>query len=179
MSSRRKNKIELSEFFREEYKALGGYVRSRIRDTADRDAEDIIQEVALRLFARADDINPIQNVAGYVYHALRNRIIDVMRARKPVDADPESVEQGLAKLAAVVYEGTDASDSAAIQGRLGYAIGELKPIYREVILAVDFEGYTYRELSEATGISMGTLMSRRHRALSILFEKLRTSTTEP
>jgi RNA polymerase sigma-70 factor (ECF subfamily) len=178
MTARKKNNIELSKFFRDEYNALGGYVRSRIQDTTDRDAEDIIQEVALRLFSRADDISPIQNVAGYVYHALRNRIIDVMRTRKPVTAEQDPIEQSLGELAGAIYDDSEASYSPALRRRLGYAIRELKPIYREVVLAVDFEGYTYREISEQTGISMGTLMSRRHRALSLLFDKLKTDITE-
>ncbi len=51
-------------------------------------------------------------------------------------------------------------------------IEELKPAYKDIIIAVDFEGYTYREISTKTGISIGTLMSRRHRAIAVLYKKI-------
>ena len=52
------------------------------------------------------------------------------------------------------------------------AITNLKPDYQDIIIAIDFEDYTYKEFSEETGIPEGTLMSRRHRALSLLFKQL-------
>ena len=51
-------------------------------------------------------------------------------------------------------------------------MSELKQVYRDIVIAIDFEEYTYKELSERTGIPAGTLMSRRHRALAELSKKL-------
>ena len=51
-------------------------------------------------------------------------------------------------------------------------IMELKAPYRDIIIAVDFEGYTYKEIADETGIPEGTLMSQRHRAIAQLYKQL-------
>ncbi|UWX55168.1 sigma-70 family RNA polymerase sigma factor [Maribacter litopenaei] len=61
-----------------------------------------------------------------------------------------------------------------LKEKLKEAISSLKADYRDIIIAVDFEGYTYKEIANQTGISPGTLMSRRHRAMSLLLKKLKT-----
>ena len=168
MAPAKDNYNNLNRFFRDEYESLSGYVRSRIDDTAERDAEDIIQDVALRLFSRADDLSQINNIAGFVYRAVRNRIIDVMRTRKGKQSDNERLEERWSEFAERFYGESAERYPESTMRQLKVGIENLKPNYREVILAVDFEGYSYREYSEMTGISPGTLMSRRHRALSIL-----------
>ena len=77
MISETGNYKKLKLFFKEEYHLLKAYVNSRINDAADRDAEDIIQDVALKIFSRSDSLSPINNVAGYVYNSIKNKIIDV------------------------------------------------------------------------------------------------------
>ncbi len=168
MAPGKDNYNNLNRFFRDEYQSLSGYVRSRIDDTAERDAEDIIQDVALRLFSRADDLSQINNIAGFVYHAVRNKIIDVMRTRKGKQSDNDRLEERWTEFAELFYGGPAQQYPESAMRKLKEGIESLKPDYREVILAVDFEGYTYREYARLTGISPGTLMSRRHRALSIL-----------
>lgn len=174
MAPGKDNYNNLTRFFRDEYQSLNGYVRSRIEDTAERDAEDIIQDVALRLFSRADDLSQINNIAGFVYHAVRNKIIDVMRTRKGRKSDNDRLEERWTEFAELFY-GTDRDAyPEAVLRKMKEGIGNLKPVYREVILAIDFQGYTYREYAEITGTSPGTLMSRRHRALSALQKKLKS-----
>ena len=70
------------------------------------------------------------------------------------------------------YESSEQQYSEELKTELKKAIFNLKPHYREIILAVDVEGYSYKEISYDTGIPIGTLMSRRHRAISILFKCL-------
>jgi len=172
MANRTENYNKLIRFFDAEYHALKAYVNSRVDDAADRDAEDIIQDVALKLFSRADHLNPINNIAGFVYRSVRNKIIDTLRTQKVrLDLD-EDMEEPVAELAELFY-GEGAFDSAdELKAILKDAILKLKPEYREVIMAIDFENLTYRQLSLVTGIPQGTLMSRRHRALSILLKEL-------
>ncbi len=162
----------LNDFFKEEYHSLKGYVRSKIGDTVDSDAEDIIQEVALRIFSRPKDALPITNIGGFVYSAIRNRIIDVMRTKKEKIDDERTLENLWTEFAGLFYDGQESHFSEPLKERLKVAILELKPAYKAIIIAVDFEGYTYREIAEETGISLGTLMSRRHRAISILSKNL-------
>ena len=59
------------------------YVRGLVRDAADRDGEDVVQDVMLRLLEAPDPSRPIEDLAAYVYRALRNRVIDVIRGRRP------------------------------------------------------------------------------------------------
>lgn len=168
----KENYNNLTAFFNEEYHSLRGYVQSRIKDTSERDAEDIVQDVALRLFSKADDISSINNVAAFVYNSIRNRIIDVRRTKKERAYDAEDIDTKWAEFAELFYGDADNSYSENLINELKRAIQKLKPDYQKIIVAVDFEGYSYREISERTGISQGTLMSRRHRAMSVLAKNL-------
>ena len=172
MTSDTENYKNLKTFFNEEYNSLRAYAQSRINDTADRDAEDIVQEVALKLFSRADDVTPITNIAGFVYNAVKNKIIDLMRTNKRQVRVDQEMENRLAVFSELFYDSPEDSYSEAMKDELKKAIGNLKPHYREIILAIDFEGYTYNQVSLETGIPKGTLMSRRHRAISILLSML-------
>jgi len=145
MASETDNEKQLKAFFNSEYHNLKAYVHSKIENDADRDAEDIIQDVALKILSRKS-VLPINNIGGFVYYSIKNKIIDIMRKDKKTTNIDEKLEKK--------------------------AIFNLKPHYREIILAIDVEGYSYKEISEETGIPTGTLMSRRHRAISILFQSL-------
>lgn len=177
MTSDQKNYNNLKSFFEEEYRSLRGYVQSRIRDTTDRNAEDIVQDVALKLFSRSAGSTPIDNIAGYVYRAVRNKIVDLMRTKKEVSHPGDDLEERFSTFAGTLVENTQIAYSDELETALKNAIANLKPHYRAIILAVDFEGYSYAEISAETGIPPGTLMSRRHRALSLLLKKLKDKKT--
>ncbi|MFC5047450.1 RNA polymerase sigma factor [Aquimarina hainanensis] len=170
MSLESENSKKLSEFFGKEYESLRRYVGAKISNTANRDAEDIIQDVALKLFSGADRYAPINNVAGFVYRSIKNKIIDVMRTTKKTQAI--DTDQDILKLAGALYQSADNYPSDQMVSVLKKCIQQLKPAYRDIIIAVDFEGYSYKEISFETGISIGTLMSRRHRAIGILYKKI-------
>lgn len=170
------NSKKLKDFFGEEYQSLKAYVSSRIRDTASRTAEDIIQDVALKLFSGADRYGPINNVAGFVYRSIRNKIIDVMRTSKPDDV--VEIDSDLIELAEFIHQSNNDYTSEKTIEVLKNTIVQLKAPYRDIIMAVDIEGYTYKEISIKTGIPEGTLMSRRHRAIGILYKKLEREINE-
>jgi RNA polymerase sigma factor (sigma-70 family) len=172
MISKKQQNNNLNQFFKEEYHSLKGYVRSKIEHTTESDAEDIIQDVALKIFSRPTDALPINNIAGFVYNAIRNRIIDVLRTRKERIYEEKTLEKLWTDFTDMFYSGMDHEYPEQLKQNLKTAVVQLKPPYRDIIMAIDFEGYTYREISEETGISAGTLMSRRHRAMSILLKKL-------
>lgn len=174
MISDTENHKRFKTFFNEEYHSLRAYAKSRIDDTADRDAEDIVQEVALKIFSRADSLSPIENIAGFVYNSLRNKIIDLLRTKKKGNHLENEMEARLIEFTELFYGESANSYSEKMKNELKRAIGNLKPHYRDIITAIDFEGFTYKEISLKTGIPIGTLMSRRHRALSILFTVLET-----
>jgi len=172
MTLESENNKKLKDFFGKEYQSLKAFVNSRIKASASRDAEDIIQDVALKLFSGADRYSPINNVAGFVYNSIKNKIIDIMRTKKPVDNYDDENNAKLLELAELVFETTDNVYSEKIKDALKKAIIGLKPVYRDIIIAIDFEGYNYSEISLETGIPKGTLMSRRHRAIAMLYKEL-------
>lgn len=171
MTLESENNKKLKDFFAEEYQSLKSYVNYRIQANVNRDAEDIIQDVALKLFSSADRYSPIQNVAGFVYRSIRNRIIDIMRSPKRTSAyndndikESESIDTD-PNFDEVLY-------SDELKARLHELVLNLKPDYRDIIIAYDFQGYSYKEISQDTGVSEGTLMSRRHRAIAMLHKQI-------
>ncbi|MBR9853619.1 MAG: RNA polymerase sigma factor [Algicola sp.] len=172
MAAKTDNRNNLTDFFNEEYGSLRSYVQSKIRDTSERDAEDIVQDVALRMFSRSDDALPITNVGGFVYNAIRNRIIDIMRGKKERKLPSEDIDQQWREFAEFFYGDADNRYSPEMEQALKKAVEDLKPAYRDIIIAIDFEGYNYKQITERTGIPQGTLMSRRHRAMSELSKTL-------
>ncbi len=168
------NHNNLRTFFRDEYNSLKAYTKSRIDDSADRDSEDIIQEVVLKILSRPETLSPIDNIAGFVYHSIRNKIVDLMRTKRKEVINENELENRLLEFTELFYTKSDNTYSEDMKSELKKAITNLKPNYRNVIMAIDFEGYSYKELSLKTEIPEGTLMSRRHRALALLFKELRT-----
>ena len=168
------NYNKLRTFFNDEYHSLKAYTNSRINDAADRNAEDIIQDVALKIFSREDHMSPIDNIAGFVYNAIRNKIIDIMRTKKSKSSVQDEMDKRLMEFTELFYGNSDNSYSESMKRELKTAIFKLDPKYRDIIIAIDFEGYTYNEVAVQSGIPQGTLMSRRHRALSYLLKELET-----
>ena len=164
------NNKKLKDFFGREYESLKLYVSTKISTTVNRNAEDIVQDVALKLFSGADRYAPINNVAGFVYRSIKNKIIDVMRTSKRMDSIDKRSD--LLEFADIVCESAEEYTSDQMIMMLKKGIDQLKPAYRDIIIAVDFEGYSYKEISIETGIPIGTLMSRRHRAIGILYKKI-------
>lgn len=174
MNPESENNKKLKDFFGKEYHALRAYVNSRIRTNVNRDPEDIIQDVALKLFTGADRYSPINNVAGFVYNAIKNKIIDIMRTNnKQVINYEKQNEDKLIEFTEALYDTTNNYYAEHLKDDLKKALFNLKPEYRDIIIAIDFENYTYKEIALETGIPIGTLMSRRHRAISQLYKKLK------
>ena len=172
MTSDSENYSNLKSFFKEEYHALKAYAKSRIDDTADRDADDIVQDVALKIFSRSAAASPITNIAAFVYRAIQNKVVDLMRTKKKTTSIDDETDSQLIQFIELVHGNSETSYSEDLQQELKNAIANLKPHYRNIIMAIDFEGYGYKEIASETGIPQGTLMSRRHRGLSILQKQL-------
>lgn len=170
MRTEKENKKQLETFFREEYQSMKGYINARIKASTDRDAEDVIQDVALKLFSMTDTNSRINNVAGFVYRSLKNKIIDVMRKRKNTIFKEETELNTLEFMD--LPTDTNNVYTERMKVDLAKSIGQLKAPYRAIIIAVDMEGYSYKEIAFQTGIPEGTLMSRRHRAIAQLHKQL-------
>jgi RNA polymerase sigma-70 factor (ECF subfamily) len=155
----------LSDFLRREREALVGYVRRRIDEAADQDAEDIVQDVIVSLFDRADPTVPVQNLAAYIYRALRNRIIDRLRRRRETVPLPEA-------LAAAGEDPLREAEKAEMLDRVFEAMDRLSAEETAIIMATEFEGRPFKDLAAEWGIPPGTLLARKSRALEKIRKQL-------
>ena len=156
---------KFSDFFQREYFRLVRYVRRLIDDAADRDAEDIVQDVMLSIFDKADVTIPIENLAAYVYRSLRNRVIDIFRKKEDVLSLSDVISE-------TRYDIQQEVERKELMDFVFRAIDSLSDEQRAILLATEFEGWSFRELSEEWEIPIGTLLARKSRALQHIRKKL-------
>jgi len=164
----------LKEIFEKEYTRLVNYTRRLFDDTSDMNAEDIVQEVALNMFSRVDFDSEVENGIGYVFRAIRNKVIDLYRKRKiviSIDKDEENSEMAELESGEISVESNlELEEEIEL---LNNAIESLSDDHREIIVATEIEGRTFAEISAETGIPVGTLLSRKHRAMANLQKNIR------
>jgi RNA polymerase sigma factor (sigma-70 family) len=170
-------KASIAEFFASERDRLVRYVRRLIDDNAERDGEDIVQDVALSLLSRTDVLVPIESLSAYVYQSLRHRVIDHLRSRKySVPYDESDEEEGGPSLAYLLQEGDLDFERevtrAELRRNIFEAIDDLPEDQKAVVLETEMNGRTFRELSAEWGIPIGTLLARKSRALAKVRESL-------
>ena len=169
--SRQDQKERIADFFRSEHRRLVGYVRRWIDDTAERDGEDIVQDVALNIFDRADVTIPIEYLSAYVYRAIGNRIIDFLRKRKIpiISLDGDDVDDPTSSLSDIIlvwrYDAEKKFEKKDLYARIYEAMNSLNDQQKAIVVETEFEGRTFRELSREWGIPIGTLLARKSRAL--------------
>ena len=162
-------KKRIADFLASEWGRLVGYVRSWIDDTADRDAEDIVQDVFASVFEKADVTAPIADLSAYVYRSLRNRIVDAYRKPRRTTALSEPVLDSR-------YEASAQAEQREDHEKLFDAIDALVPAQRDVLVATELEGRSFRELAEEWDVPIGTLLARKHRAIHALRKALEGGT---
>lgn len=169
MSAEREHRRRVSDFVAREWDRLVAGVRSWIDDEADRDAEDIVQDVLVGLLDRPDVTAPIGDLAAFVWRSLRNRVIDRYRRRQavvsldaPGDGGDGVLEETVADAHARVEE---AAERREVRARIDAAIDALGDDEREVFLATELECRKFRELAAAWDVPLGTLLARKHRAV--------------
>ena len=159
-------KKRIAELVAKEWNRFVGYVRSRIDDSAERDAEDVVQDVVERMFERDDEDDPIVDLTGYIFRSLRNRVVDLYRRRRAPS------EELSGEIADIRYEAEATMGREDAEEALAVAIEELPRAQRDVLVATELEGRTFRELAEQWQTPIGTLLARKHRAVQRLRESL-------
>lgn len=155
----------LADFLRNERQALVGYVRQRLDDAADQDAEDVVQDVIVRLFSRPEPDVPVENLAAYIYQALRNRIVDRFRRRKELSELADT-------LAAPGNDPQAEAERAEMLDGVFEAMDELNAEEKAVIMETEFEGKSFHRLAEEGDVPIGTLLARKSRALEKIRKRL-------
>ncbi len=168
---------QISEIIAEERSRLRNFIRRRVPDP--RDAEDILQEVFYELVEANRLLMPIQHVTGWLFRVARNRITDLFRKKKPESfSDAAVADEGDEVLQLEdLLPSPDAGPEAlyarnVLLDALELAIDELPEEQREVFVAHELEGRSFKEMAAATGVSVNTLLSRKRYAVLHLRERL-------
>ena len=174
MGSEQDHKI--SEVVTKEQPRLRNFIRRRVSDPDD--ADDILQEVFFEFVEAYRMMKPIENVGAWLFRVARNRIIDRFRKKKPETLggtmhteDGESLS--LEELLPSPNAGPEAAYAhSLLLDEIEDALEELPDEQREVFIAHEFEGRSFKELSAETGISVNTLLSRKRYAMLHLQHRL-------
>jgi RNA polymerase sigma factor (sigma-70 family) len=124
-----------------------------------------VQDVIEHMFEKADVSEPIADLSAYLYRSLRNRIIDLYRKPK---RETELADE-VADLRTDFEEALDREEASEAMFE---AIEDLPEAQREVLVATELEGRSFKELAEEWNIPIGTLLARKHRAIRALRETL-------
>lgn len=181
MKSENQN-TSLSQFIATEYKNLVKYVKKYLNEKYyNVTAEDIVQDVALNLFTKLDFDANIENLAGYVYRSVKNRVVDVQRKPKnevlleQFNDDEDNKSDDL--IAKLLFNATEVDlklvDSELFYKRLNAAFNEIPAKQRAVIVATEFEGCSFEELSVEWDVPVGILLSWKHRGIRKLKEYIK------
>jgi RNA polymerase sigma factor (sigma-70 family) len=168
----------ISEVVKREQFRLRNFIRRRVPDP--RDVEDILQDVFFELVEANRLLMPIEHVTGWLFRVARNRITDLFRKKKPeifsgaaVAGEEDDVR--LEDLLPSPDAGPDALYARhVLLDELEAAIDELPEEQREVFVAHELEGRSFKEMSAETGVSLNTLLSGKRYAVLHLRERLRS-----
>ena len=168
----------ISEVLGREQSRLRNFIRRRVRDP--RDAEDIFQEVFSELVEVNRLLMPIEHVTGWLFRVTRNRIIDLFRKKQPESFNEIAVsnDEGEALRFEDLLPSPDAGPDAlyarqVLLDAIELAIEELPDEQREVFVAHELEGLSFKEIAAETGVSVNTLVARKHYAVLRLRKRLR------
>ena len=152
------NDRQITEVVAREQSRLRRFIRRRVANP--QDAEDILQDVFQRLVEANALLMPIEHVTGWLFRVTRNRIIDVFRKTRPDEA------LWLDELLRSHEAGPDgAYERAVLLDAIEAALAELPEEQRSVFIAHEVEGRSFKEMSEKSGISVNTLLSRKRYAV--------------
>jgi RNA polymerase sigma factor (sigma-70 family) len=158
----------ISEAIRLEWARLRNFVRRRVMDAGD--AEDILQDVFYELIEAYRLTKPVEQVGAWLFRVARNRITDRFR-KKRTEASGEA--PGWEDLLPSKEGGPEAVYARGVLlEELEAALEELPEEQREVFVAHELEGRSFKEISAETGVSVNTLLSRKHYAVVHLRRRL-------
>jgi RNA polymerase sigma factor (sigma-70 family) len=168
----------ITETVERERARLRNFIRRRVADAAD--ADDILQEVFYELVEAYRMMQPLEQVSAWLFRVARNRITDLFRKKKPEafasapvafaeDGEPFSFED--------LLPSPDTGPEAVyarnvLLEEFEAAVDELPSEQREVFIAHEVEGRSFKELAAETGLSVNTLHLRKHYAVLQLRERL-------
>jgi len=169
----------ISEVVEREQSRLRNFIRRRVPDP--RDVEDILQDVFYELVEANRMLMPIEHVTAWLFRVARNRIIDLFRKKTPETCSDVAVVDENADVLRLedLLPSPDAGPEALyarnlLLDELELAIEELPEEQRDVFIAHELEGRSFKEIAAETGVNVNTLLSRKHHAVLHLRRRLRS-----
>jgi len=167
----------ISDVVKREQSRLRNFIRRRVPDPLD--AEDILQDVFYRLVEANRLLMPIEHVTGWLFRVARNRITDLFRKKEPEnfsEIEPADEEGELLQFEDLLPSPDAGPEALYARGllldELEGALSELPKEQREVFVAHEFDGRSFKEMAAETGESVNTLLSRKRYAVLHLRERL-------
>jgi RNA polymerase sigma factor (sigma-70 family) len=167
----------ISEIIAEERSRLRNFIRRRVPDASD--AEDIVQEVFYELVEANRLLMPIDHVTGWLFRVARNRITDLFRKKIPetfTDVEVEDEHGEVLRIEDLLPSPAAGPEALYFRNvlleELEFALDELPDEQRDVFVAHELEGRSFKELSAEIGVSVNTLLSRKRYAVLHLRERL-------
>ena len=166
----------ISGIVERERSRLLNFIRGRVPDP--RDAEDILQEVFYELVEANRLLMPIDHLTGWLFRVARNRITDLFRRKQPESLDAAVAGEDDERLRLEdLLPSPDAGPEAlfargVLLDELELAVDELPKEQREVFVAHELEGRSFKEMAAETGVGVNTLLSRKRYAVLHLRERL-------
>jgi RNA polymerase sigma factor (sigma-70 family) len=168
---------QISEVIARERSRLRNFIRRRVQNEAD--VEDLLQDVFSRLVEANRLLMPIDYVTGWLFSVARNLITDLFRKKRPENLGDLAIEDesGAPMQIEDLLPSPEAGPDALyvrnmLFDELEHALDELPAEQREVFIAHEFEGRSFKELSAESGVSINTLLSRKRYAVLYLRERL-------
>ncbi len=168
----------LTDTIRREERRLRRFIRARVADIDD--AEDVLQDVFCELAEALHLMRPIEHAGAWLFRVARNRITDLYRRKKPTVSlsAPSGGEGEPGTLFEDLLPSPDAGPDAVyartlLLEELEAALSELPEEQRGVFIAHELEGRSFKELAAETGLSINTLLARKHYAVLRLRRRLR------
>jgi len=170
---------QISEVIAKEQPRLRNFIRRRVPNEAD--VDELLQEVFFELVQAQRLLKPIDFVSGWLFRVARNRITDLFRKKRPenfTDAAGEDEDGELPAIEDLLPSPDDGPDALFVRNvllaELEIAIAELAAEQREVFVAHEIEGRSFKELSAESGININTLLARKRYAVLRLRERLQS-----
>jgi RNA polymerase sigma factor (sigma-70 family) len=170
---------QIAKVIAEERPRLRSFIRRRV--SSDVDADDLLQDVFFELVEAYRLLTPIDFVTGWLFRVARNRITDFFRKRKPeafTDALREDEDGDLLDVEDLLPSPEAGPEVQYIRSLLldemQQALAELPTEQRDVFVAHELEGRSFKELAAESGVSVNTLLSRKRYAILHLRMRLQT-----
>jgi RNA polymerase sigma factor (sigma-70 family) len=171
------SKYNIAEIIKDYGSKLRWYIKSKVK--SDDDADDILQEVYYQLIEADRLSKPVESISGWLFTVARNRITDLYRRKKPGSMNEyvsDDAGELYGELGSLLFNEGSSPETEFLRSlvweELDIALSELPEEQRFVFEQTEMKGISFKDLSEQTGVTVNTLISRKRYAVMYLRERL-------